>query len=212
MHKGLIQINGDWWPKGDNECRPAVMRTYKDAEKAIALCNKLEVAIQAGGNCGIWPRHLAKKFETVYTFEPDLTNFLCLNLNVPDENVIRIQAALGDKARGISMIETPKNIGAHRVGSKGFIPVMRIDDMRLTACDLIQLDIEGYEVHALRGAVHTIDNYKPVIMLEDKGHHRKYNLPDEALDELLITLGYVYHSCINRDVIWLPVERAKAHD
>lgn len=210
MHEGLIQIDGDWWPKDDKECRPAVMRTYKDADHALALCNKFDVAVQAGGNCGIWPRYLAKKFSTVYTFEPELMNFLALNLNVPDQNVIRIQAALGDKARGISMIDAGKNIGAHRVGSKGMIPVMRIDDMRLTACDLLQLDIEGYEVHALRGAVHTIDNCKPVIMLEDKGHHLKYGLGRNALNELLETLGYVIHGKINRDVIWVPRERLQA--
>lgn len=209
MHEGLIQIEGDWWPKGDKQCRPAVMRTLTDADYALALCNAKNVVVQAGGNCGMWPRYLAKHFETVYTFEPDLTNFLCLNLNVPDTNVIRLQAALGDKPRGISMIHVPDNIGAHRVGSKGTIPVMRIDDMRLPACDLIQLDIEGYEVHALRGAVHTIDNFKPVIMLEDKGHHKKYGLPDKALNELLETLGYVMHSKINRDVIWVPAERGK---
>lgn len=210
MHKGLIEIDGDWWPKDDRECRQAVMRTYKDADHAIALCNAKNVAIQAGGNCGIWARYLAKKFSTVYTFEPDHLNFLALNLNVLDENVIRMQAALGDKPRGISMIDAGKNIGAHRVGSKGMIPVMRIDDMRLTQLDLLQLDIEGYEVHALRGAVHTIDNCKPVIMLEDKGHHRKYGLADNALNELLETLGYALHSSINRDVIWVPRERLPA--
>lgn len=209
MQKGLVQIDGDWWPEGDTKCRPAVMGTFTDADYAIALCNGREVAVQAGGNCGMWPRYLAKKFSTVYTFEPDITNFLCLNLNVPESNVIRLQAALGDKPRGISMIHTPDNIGAHRVGSKGNIPVMKIDDMRLPACDLIQLDVEGYEVHALRGAVHTIDNFKPVIMLEDKGHHRKYGLADKALNELLETLGYVFHSKINRDVIWVPAERGK---
>ena len=207
MQKELIQIDGDWWPKGDKKCRPAVMSTIKDADQAIALCNAHDIAVQAGGNCGMWPRYLAKRFSTVYTFEPDITNFRCLNLNVPDDNVIRLQAALGDKPRGVSLIHTPDNIGAHRVGSKGMIPVMRIDDMRLPGCDLIQLDIEGYEVHALRGAVHTIDNFKPVIMLEDKGHHQKYGLGKGALDELLETLGYAFHSSINRDVIWLPRER-----
>lgn len=210
MFPGIVNIDGDWWPEADKECRKAVMNQYVDADLAIELCHKKEIVIQAGGNCGIWPRYLSKHFETIYTFEPDITNFLCLNLNAPQTNIIRLQAALGEKARPVSMIITPENVGAHRVaGSGGDIPVIRIDDLRLRACDLIQLDIEGYEYFALRGAVHTIDEYKPVIMIEDKGHHKKYGVEKKSLDDLFDALGYIPYDKVNRDLIMIHSDHGK---
>lgn len=209
MIPNLRLIDGYWWPATDKECRPAVMDQYLDADIAIKLCTAKNIVIQAGGNCGVWARYLSGHFKTVYTFEPDIINFLCLNLNVPNENVIRMQAALGDKARPVGMITTPENVGAHRVeGKGGAIPVLRIDDLRLPDLNFLQLDIEGYEYFALHGAIHTIDAYKPVIMIEDKGHHKKYGIERSSLTDLFDNLGYIPRKKINRDLIMVHKDNA----
>jgi FkbM family methyltransferase len=203
MHKGLEFIDGMWWPKGDKLCRPSIMETYKDADIAIKLCRARDVVIQAGGNCGVWANYLAKKFDTVYTFEPDITNFRCLNLNAPQENVIRLQAAIGIGGPPLSMNLVNQNIGAHsmKISSEGTIPHLRIDDLMLQACDMIQLDLEGFERFALEGAEETINQFSPVLMIEDKGHHVKYGLDRGAVLEYAISLGYEIQKKINRDVI-----------
>lgn len=202
MLPDLVLRDGFWWPKGDKECHPAVMRTYKDADIAIAKCKQKRVAIQAGGNCGIWAHHLSQFFETVYTFEPDHMNFMCLNLNATQPNIIKMQAALGMKNKPVNMIHINDNIGAHRIGGRGGnIPVIRIDDLRLPALDFLQLDIEGYEYFALKGALHTIENFKPVIMIEDKGHHQKYGVEKASIDDLFEALGYIPYDKVNRDKI-----------
>ena len=41
-----------------------------------------------------------------------------------------------------------------------------IDDLNLQNCNFIQLDVEGYQMHALRGATYTIQRFKPVISVE----------------------------------------------
>jgi hypothetical protein len=63
------------------------------------------------------------------------------------------------------------NIGGCYVdeGGKYSVSTIAIDDLYLTACDLIILDIEGSEPFALEGARATIDKFKPVIMVEDRG-------------------------------------------
>ncbi len=119
-----------------------------------------------------------------------------------------MQAALGMKNKPISMIGTPQNVGAHRVGGSGGIPVIRIDDLRLPACDFIQLDIEGYEYFALKGAIHTIEAFRPVIMIEDKNHHKKYGVEREVIDEFFKALNYVKYDKIHRDLIMMPKEFA----
>lgn len=166
MHKGIVEIDGNYWPETDKECHTAVMVQHKDMHEAIELCKKREVVVQASGNCGIWPRDLAKIFNMVYTFEPDITNFLCLNLNVPDKNVVRMQAALGNARSPIGMDLKKENVGAHQVKQHGLIPQIKIDDLCLPACDLIQLDVEGYEYFAikpLKASCHNAPTSCPVI-------------------------------------------------
>lgn len=198
----IKQYDGYWFPKGDKQCRPSVIEHYKDADNGMKYCKQKKVAIQAGGNCGVWASYLSNHFETVYTFEPDITNFLCLNLNATEPNVIRMQCALGSDNTPISMNLVEYNIGAHHIGGKGVIPKIRIDDLNLPACDFLQLDIEGYEYFALLGAEKTIEKYHPVIMIEDKKHHRRYGVTDDELGVFMRKMGYNAVEKIARDVIY----------
>lgn len=134
------------------------------------------VAVQAGGAMGMWPKRMAQVFDTVYTFEPNPQSFYCLNYNCKEENIIRFQAALGREPGMVTMgfHEKPNNYGAYRCNPGGVIPTLRLDDFGLNVCDLIMLDIEGYEMFALMGAARTIAMNHPVIVLEDKGCSGKF--------------------------------------
>lgn len=199
--------NGLFWPALDRVGYEAALSEVKDVHKAIAYIpnetRHRRVAIQAGGNCGVWAREIAPLFETVYTFEPDVLNFTCLVHNVPRANVIKMQACLGDKPGLVSLDVDPRNIGAHIVGGEGRIPTLRIDDLGLQACDFIQLDVEGYEGFALMGAEETLKKFGPVLMLELKGVGDRFNFPDADVLEYLSQFGYkIVERCNkNRDTI-----------
>jgi hypothetical protein len=47
------------------------------------------------------------------------------------------------------------------------VPVARIDDLALTACRLIKIDVEGMEIEVLRGANQTIQQFQPVLYVEN---------------------------------------------
>ncbi len=207
----IIEIDGDWWPYADTECRPAALAQYKDLDAAIAQCRQKEVVVQAGGNCGVFPRYLAGIFQRVYTFEPDADNFLCLNLNAKARNIIKMQAALGQGGPPITLSRTPENAGAHSVAwnstvVRDEIPVVSIDQLNLHTCDLLQLDLEGYEYYALLGARETIKKYRPVLMIEDKGHERKYGIAPGIMHAKLASWGYKLLEKIHRDIIMVPGE------
>lgn len=140
---------------------------YKDVFQVHV--KEKNVAVQAGGYCGVFPRMLSNMFQRVYTFEPDPINFFCLANNTPSSNVYRYQAALGKEHGLISMdYMCLTNAGMKKVGTApGVIPTMRVDDLKLERCDLLMLDIEGYEFNAILGAEETIDKYRPVISVED---------------------------------------------
>ena len=138
------------------------------------MIDRRGVAVQAGGNCGVYASQYAEKFKTVYTFEPEHVNFRCLTHNLGQyKNIYKFQAFLGKGTEKTSGITNPAdqqseaNSGMfERTSATGDIAVLSIDNLGLTGCDLIHLDIEGGEHDALRGAEDTIRQFRPLICLE----------------------------------------------
>jgi FkbM family methyltransferase len=193
-----IKDNKWVWPiidesswKGQQDCQtlPQFLLPYVE--------NK-NIMVQAGGNCGFLLSHFVPHFETIYTFEPDPINFYCLNQNIDDPRVIKIQGCLGNNTTPVNVQQlirenTPHDIGGVHISGKGLTPVFRIDDLNLPTCDLIQLDIEGYEYEALLGAIKTIKKYKPVLCVEmHDGWLNRYGATQDKITNLLSQYGYEY--------------------
>jgi FkbM family methyltransferase len=214
----LYENRSGWiWPKADVGAWAAVFFTLPDLDMAIRLCKKRGTAVQAGGNCGVWPKHLAGIFDMVYTFEPDETNYGALIRNVPEPNVVKHRAALGEIDGALMMVNeySADNYGAKFVTpivatsasapsifAPEAAPTMVIDELALPALDLLVLDIEGYETAALRGSRDSILRFKPVVMFEDK-HAERYGF--QRPEDYLSTLNYKVVARVHRDVIMVPV-------
>jgi FkbM family methyltransferase len=171
------------WPKSDTETFEIIAHEWLATHRAAYLkyVKQRRVVISAGGNCGMYPRLFSQLFKLVYTFEPDPLNFHCLVNNNQLNNVVKLQAALGDVPDLVAIERIYAcNVGMNRVatGVKGvFVPQLRLDDMVFPAVDLIQLDVEEYEMKVLIGAEQTIIKHKPVLAIE--------NATDEIVDYLL---------------------------
>lgn len=204
--EGYRQERGLLWPASDIGAAQVLFGGVSDLNIAYRHCRKFDVAVQAGGNCGIWPKAMGEKFRIVYTFEPDPVNFRCLCANAPAENIYKFNAALGGLGDGaVNLERRPDNIGAHRVNGDGDIPLLRVDNLGLHACDLIYLDIEGFELMALHGAQRTINSFRPTIVIEDKGVSRLYGVEvGEAAEWLAEEFGYRVAERVNRDVVLVP--------
>lgn len=201
-HGDMAFINGIFWPKNDRICRPSMMATVSDVSKYLKHIKHRNVAVQAGGNVGIFPKELAKFFRRVYTFEPDKENWNCLIKNATEDNITKINAALGDCERSVSIKSVRDNCGASYVSDGLDVDLKTIDGLNLEGCDLIQLDIEGYEIFALRGAIETIKKYKPLIIIEDNGLSMRYNVLKGECDKMLRDLNYEVVDRVHRDVIY----------
>jgi FkbM family methyltransferase len=166
--------------------------------KYMEHVRKFDVVVQAGGNCGMYPRLFAQYFKWVYTFEPDPVNFMALVLNCQIDNVVKMQAALGNNR---SMVELHRhnlsNVGMHKVKESAIarIPQLRIDDLSLGDCDLIQLDVEEYELQVLLGGIETIKKFKPVIAVENS---------TADIQKLLYKIGYETASSSHMDTVYRP--------
>jgi len=181
-------------------------------EHVFPLVKNKRVAVQAGGAMGMWPKRMAQVFDVVYTFEPNKKVFNCCVYNCWEDNIVLFNAALADCHYMVGMESPPEyiredvpytNLGAYRVKDLGHVPTLRIDDLGLPHCDLLMLDIEGYELFALKGAIETIKKYHPVIVLEDKGCSEHYGYSKGYVETYLHKAGYKTHSRFHgeRDVI-----------
>ena len=169
--------------------------------------DRRRTVIQAGGNIGAFPLWLASRFKKVYTFEPEPTNFACLVANTANySNVEPFMGALGDKPGHYQMEFVAKGIGSHFMTDKpGKTKVYTIDSLNAKDVDFLMLDIEGYEYPALEGALQTIEKYRPVIQLEDKGNGQLKGRGHTLADILKLLPGYhEYARAGNWDVVLLP--------
>lgn len=199
----VTEHRGFMVPAADTECRKVVFDTTTDMTTAIRLCRSTDLVLQAGGNFGVWPEHLTTYFSKVVTCEPDPLNFHCLKHNVNDR-VEAIRCALGDETNLVSLKREEKNAGAHFVeyDDREGIPMLTIDSLMLPKCDYICLDIEGFELLALKGGYKTIEKFHPVIQIEDKGLSTKYGIKQGDAERWLHDrFGYNVVERIHRDVI-----------
>lgn len=176
---------GPWmWRQDDYWAWEHPLASYRGIRDLLSAHTKeRKVLVQAGGCMGMYPRLLSELFETVYTFEPDPVNFYCLTANCPSERIVKVQAALSDRAGVGSLDVAPSfNAGMFKVGdAPGATLMLRLDDLRLPRLDALQLDCEGHEDRIIQGALSTIRACLPVIVVEK---------PGAALRELLGGLGY----------------------
>lgn len=188
----IVQRNGFWWPADDDWCWRVIHQELPDCDAAVSYAKGRDVVVQAGGNVGVWASHLAKSFHFVDTVEPVSVNYACLMLNVP-ENVRHGLAGFGDAPGSIEMQIVPGNAGAHFGRPGGTVPIITIDGLELDACDLICLDLEGFEPQALRGAEKTIRKFRPAILIEEKGlSERYYRIPRGTAETWVMGLGLGY--------------------
>lgn len=202
-----ITIKDGWhWPVKDLKCWEW-LQNEKDLPKQITdLVKEKRVMIQAGGNCGFYTKLYAELFETVYTFEPDVVNFQCLVMNLENHNVYKQQACLGDTRQLVAITSSKKNVGCYAVDTsiRGQIPTLMIDDLGLDVCDLIHLDVEGWEFPAIRGAINTIKKCRPVIALEWMNHGEKFGYPETEMEAWLAEQGYTEYVTIMHERVFLP--------
>ena len=215
--RGTEPCEGDWygfnsttdkgvewiWPVGDTATFGLILRDWEEQhyENILKYVPVRDVVVQLGGNMGMYPRFLSDMFRTVYTFEPDPLNFYCLSRNCQEDNIIKIQAALGAEPGLISInrIE-PRNLGMNQVieHPASAIPQLVLDNFALKSLNLLMLDVEHYELEVLKGAAYTISQHHPVIFAEN---HRPAE--DVSVAKFLEEFGYQHVGASANDQIYI---------
>jgi len=169
---------------------------------------KFGVALDVGAHVGSWCVHMAKRFKTVYAFEPAPDSFECLQKNVGHfPNVHLYNVAVGEKKGKCAVVEDisrPGNTGSRFISrGKGTVDLIRLDDLNIEKCNLMKLDVEGYEYPVLRGAQNILNKFRPVIIMEVKTFHGRYYWGKHEASSFLLNHGYREAAAMRPDKIFV---------
>lgn len=196
----LPDIDLRWWSHWGKTRRKTLARYGQggpktgDIEAALVHMPRGGLAIDGGANVGVYSRIMARHFDQVIAFEPAPDTHACLVRNLADWGLTgRVEAraeALSDRAESVGM----KGRRGHRslsrqVQGKGNIPAVRIDDLELAELAFLKLDLEGYEVRALRGAAATLARCRPFVLFEDKPHKAEVQGTKGESHDILLAAG-----------------------
>lgn len=193
------------------------VRDLDTLQKAIDLCPHKGWVVQAGGMIGTWAEFLALQFKYVVTFEPDSENYSYLKERVGKTvNVQTFPSALGYLRQCVE-INCSRRDGSNKPLHKGLshvvcgsenagkTPLIRVDDLQFTKLDLLCLDLEGYELEALMGAVETIKRCRPVLLVEINKHCRHYGTTEEDVRRFITDNQYALIGRFHSDEIYVPL-------
>ena len=212
LPNGIAVIDGDshismWVEESgrldhDQNSLPVILEHIKEGD----------VVIDAGAFIGDHTIAYTKAVGTkgvVIAFEPNPTAFQCLVHNCP--SVHAFNYGLSSEA-GSSFLQINDNVGASSLGKSGeAVKLMRLDELNLDRLDFIKLDVEGYEVEALKGGINLIDKFRPKMWIEVNSYALDKQ-GSSAVDLLnaVIAMGYKFSAYPEQggdqyDILCLPL-------
>lgn len=168
-------------------------------------------AIDVGAWWGPWTYWLSRRVPSVHTFEPVpyIASFLQevsrpnvtvhnLALSDSEDTAVLHMPSTGTGSEGRSTLHAPPFANATDIEVK----VVPLDSVVLPgSIGFIKIDVEGHEEQVLRGALETIREHQPVLLVEVESHDDRHSRVDDVV-ALLSELGY--EASFLRKGKWVP--------
>jgi FkbM family methyltransferase len=147
-----------------------------------SLIDKDKVVFDIGANIGCTAILFGSLCKVVHAFEPSKSTFAILTENVASSNLQNIylnNIGLGESCYESELTFSPSNrsggfVSDQTTASSGHtiekIKIESLDSyvtpLDISAIDFLKIDVEGFEGHVLRGGRRTLEQFKPVVVLE----------------------------------------------
>ncbi len=170
------------------------------------------IACDIGANIGTYTVPLARLVGPaghVIAFEPNRPTCACLRQNIRQNrlsNVTLLRAAAGPEAGTAGLVVTADNLGEVHLAPPGDaentrVTVTTVDAevsrLRLHRVDYIKIDVEGFELAALRGATRTLAQNANLIVQTEivPAHSARYGFDVGDLVAFFAAHGYKPYTC-----------------
>ncbi|HTH59855.1 MAG TPA: FkbM family methyltransferase [Paraburkholderia sp.] len=210
-----IRIAGRRWPIfGDDSYAEGMNDDFEPDLVALlaVMCDGGSHVLDVGANIGCTALALSEIVHNgkVVAVEPVPRTFAHLKKNVvATPNITCLNFALGKETGFVQMQGSENNLSGafvsneFHIGNAGHftveVPVRTVDeafsDFGLDKLDFIKIDVEGFELDVLEGAINTLLKYRPRVVLEMNhfclNQFRRITLP-EFRERLLKIFPYAY--------------------
>lgn len=168
------------------------------------ILNNDSTVLDVGANIGLYSLWMSKYNQngTVHTFEPDDNNYIFLEKNIRLnhlENRVRInKTGIADKTGFLYLtknIDVENHLTTEKTSEAVEIPVITLDDYckqsSIKNIRYLKIDIEGFELSALRGATNLLTmGAIDIIQLEINSALSNSGASEDQLISFLYSFGY----------------------
>lgn len=183
-----------------NDTGPCGM--VEEMKTFVRMAKSARYFVDVGALFGVFSLVFTQMPGTVaYAIEPSPWAFPTLKAQCAansDRNIIPISAFAGAEGGAVECGRDWMHVMAgefSRTHERVVFEQRAIDGMsEIERCDLMKIDVEGYECHVLRGAEQTIHKWKPVIFLEVHMADVVRN-GDDAATLMRVIRDYDYQVC-----------------
>lgn len=162
----------------------------------------LDIGAFTGDSAAAFINHYGDSYKKIICFEPDLNNYKYIEgLQKTNSKITLIKKGISNKCEKLKMkIDTCSSIFVNdendflEEGSYSYIELDSIDNLINEPVTFIKMDIEGFEMNALNGAVETIKKYRPKLAICIYHKYTDFiDIPKFILDLNLEYKFYVRH-------------------
>lgn len=206
-----IQCHGLWVPRSDAKVfkRYAEFQGLPDLDvqkvaQCAALSSTFGTALDIGAHVGAVSIYLSRKFDRVVAFEAVPATFEFLQRNTTEiHNITALNVAAGPGPGELYISHYRKHGQLSHVSGEaelaetarvGPIPARSIDSYDFSNASFLKIDVEGYELPVLEGAVETLRRCGPLILVEQNGNEElHFGRPRDEASAFLENLGMRRH-------------------
>jgi len=171
------------------------------------------VFLDVGAHVGHWSLRLAARASQVIAVEPnpDTVRTLRKHCLINDiDNVDILQMAAWDSETPLALSDPNERIegGSTRTlpDDAGTVLGVRLDEqeslLSRDRLDLVKMDVEGADLHALRGMAGLLKKHRPALLIECHDIYGYYERGD--LEAVLTSLGYGWRVAHTYHTQWMP--------
>jgi FkbM family methyltransferase len=214
-----LRSNAEWRSFWTGEYEPETMRL---------LCSFLKpgaVVLDVGANVGFYSIALGRRLQRMsgklFAIEPVQGNFARLTrmiaLNGLQDTVTAVNMALGcgegevplywEEETGAATGNAMLLVGEDKRAPNAFARLTRLDtlaqEIPITSCHLIKIDVEGAELDFLRGGSAFLQQHRPIICMEFNAVcMKKFGYTFEDVAALVRPWGYRFYRHDGTDALW----------
>jgi FkbM family methyltransferase len=186
--------------------------SYEGRYRDIILKNipNKRTFVDVGANIGIWSYPMIGKFKKIIGYEPSKQNIECLRSNVGEKIELRTKAVANFIGEA-DFHQAGKNCGDGKLCRPGIpsmysVPVVTLDSESLIDVDLIKIDVQGWELEVLQGAIELMKSQHPWVIFE-------VNQDIDECCSLMESIGYETLSIKSKRVFcWAPTSGKNTPD